>query len=107
MPFRVRNLERRLDLASSGLRPGSVGQYGERPLPRGEGSILAITHGLGLALMYSSALGLWTFAVARSTAIAAGVQAADLWAGMFGSVVTAAALIGLLLMKPTQSPTSG
>lgn len=104
--FRARDLERRLDLSSSGLRPGFVGQYGERPLPRGEGTLLAVTHGLGLALMYGAAFGLWTFAVTHFVIIAAGVPFSNQWAAVVGFVVAAGVVMSLLITRPTRSPTT-
>lgn len=102
--FRVRYIERRLELPSSGLRPDAAGQYGERPFPRGEGRTLAVTHGLGLALIYGAALGLWAFAVAHFGAVTGGIQSPDQWAGVAGLTVSVAVVVGLLVMKPTRSP---
>lgn len=104
--LRVRYIERCLKLPSSGLRRNAVGQFGERPLPRGEGRLLAVTHGLGLALIYGSALGLWSFAVTHFAAVAAEIRSPDQWAGFAGFTVAVAAVVGLLVMKPTRSPTA-
>ena len=102
--FRARFLEARLGLDSSGLVRGAAGQFSEAPDPRPAPRAFAVTHGLGLALIYGSSLAAWVSAFAEAALTSADAGHTELWVAGVAALSFAGVVALLMRFGATKKP---